>query len=334
MFDTILFIAALVLTFTLTAAISHKLIPVLKSKKMGQKILEIGPRWHKSKEGTPTMGGIAFIAATVIVAALACIASAVWGDIESVLPFLYVLLYGVLNGLIGVIDDSAKLRKKQNEGLTARQKYLLQLVAAAVFLILLSVTGIVDTTLYIPFAGVTWKLGFFYYVIALLLLTGMVNSVNLTDGIDGLASGVTLVVGIFLSAAAFFAAQAASVAPVLSLIGATLIGGTLGFLVYNFYPARVFMGDTGSLYLGGMVVGAAFLLGNPLIVVVCGIVYICETASVMLQVTYFKLTHGKRLFRMAPIHHHFEQCGWSEIKIVSVFTAMTAVACLAAWFGL
>ena len=334
MFDTILFVAALVLTFILTAAISHKLIPILKSKKMGQKILEIGPRWHKSKEGTPTMGGIAFIAATVIVAALACIASAVWGDIESVLPFLYVLLYGVLNGLIGVIDDSAKLRKKQNEGLTARQKYLLQLVAAAVFLILLSVTGIVDTTLYIPFAGVTWKLGFFYYVIALLLLTGMVNSVNLTDGIDGLASGVTLVVGIFLSAAAFFAAQAASVAPALSLIGATLIGGTLGFLVYNFYPARVFMGDTGSLYLGGMVVGAAFLLGNPLIVVVCGIVYICETASVMLQVTYFKLTHGKRLFRMAPIHHHFEQCGWSEIKIVSVFTAVTAVACLAAWFGL
>ena len=334
MFDTILFIAALVLTFALTAAISHKLIPVLKSKKMGQKILEIGPRWHKSKEGTPTMGGIAFIAATVIVAALACIASAVWGDIESVLPFLYVLLYGVLNGLIGVIDDSAKLRKKQNEGLTARQKYLLQLVAAAVFLILLSVTGIVDTTLYIPFAGVTWKLGFFYYVIALLLLTGMVNSVNLTDGIDGLASGVTLVVGIFFAAAAFFAAQAASVAPALSLIGATLIGGTLGFLVYNFYPARVFMGDTGSLYLGGMVVGAAFLLGNPLIVVVCGIVYICETASVMLQVTYFKLTHGKRLFRMAPIHHHFEQCGWSEIKIVSVFTAVTAVACLAAWFGL
>ena len=334
MFDVILFVAALILTFALTAAISHKLIPVLKSKKMGQKILEIGPRWHKSKEGTPTMGGIAFIAATVVVAVLACIASALWGDIESVLPFVYVLLYGVLNGLIGVIDDSAKLRKKQNEGLTARQKYLLQLVAAALFLILMSVTGIVDTTLYIPFVGVTWDLGFFYYVIALLLLTGMVNSINLTDGIDGLASGVTLVVGIFFAAVAFFAAQAASVAPALSLIGATLIGGTLGFLVYNFYPARVFMGDTGSLYLGGMVVGASFLLGNPLIVVVCGIVYICETASVMLQVTYFKLTHGKRLFRMAPIHHHFEQCGWSEVKIVSVFTAVTALACLVAWFGL
>ena len=334
MFDVILFVAALILTFALTAAISHKLIPVLKSKKMGQKILEIGPRWHKSKEGTPTMGGIAFIAATVVVAVLACIASALWGDIESVLPFVYVLLYGVLNGLIGVIDDSAKLRKKQNEGLTARQKYLLQLVAAALFLILMSVTGIVDTTLYIPFVGVTWDLGFFYYVIALLLLTGMVNSINLTDGIDGLASGVTLVVGIFFAAVAFFASQAASVAPALSLIGATLIGGTLGFLVYNFYPARVFMGDTGSLYLGGMVVGASFLLGNPLIVVVCGIVYICETASVMLQVTYFKLTHGKRLFRMAPIHHHFEQCGWSEVKIVSVFTAVTALAGLVAWFGL
>ena len=334
MFDVIQFIAALVLTFALTAAISHKLIPVLKSKKMGQKILEIGPRWHKSKEGTPTMGGIAFIAATVIVAGLSCIVAALWGDIKDLLPFIYVLLYGVLNGLIGVIDDSAKLRKKQNEGLTARQKYLLQLGAAALFLILMSVTGIVDTTLYIPFLGVTWNLGFFYYVIALLLLTGMVNSVNLTDGIDGLASGITLVVGIFFSAVAFFASQAMDVTPSLSLIGATLIGGTLGFLVYNFYPARVFMGDTGSLYLGGMVVGAAFLLGNPLIVVVCGIVYICETASVMLQVAYFKLTHGKRLFRMAPIHHHFEQCGWSEIKIVSVFTAVTALMCLAAWFGL
>ena len=334
MYDVILYIAALVLTFALTAVISHKLIPVLKSKKMGQKILEIGPRWHKSKEGTPTMGGIAFIAATVIVAILACIASAVWGDIKTVWPFIYVLLYGVLNGLIGVIDDSAKLRKKQNEGLTARQKYLLQLGAAALFLILMSLTGIVNTTLYIPFIGVTWDLGFFYYVIALLLLTGMVNSVNLTDGIDGLASGITLVVGIFFSVVAFFAIQAAPFASGLSLIGATLIGGTLGFLVYNFYPARVFMGDTGSLYLGGMVVGAAFLLGNPLIVVVCGIVYICETASVMLQVAYFKMTHGKRLFRMAPIHHHFEQCGWSEVKIVSVFTAVTALACLAAWFGL
>jgi phospho-N-acetylmuramoyl-pentapeptide-transferase len=334
MYDVILYITALVLTFGLTAVISHKLIPVLKSKKMGQKILEIGPRWHKSKEGTPTMGGIAFIVATVIVAVLACIAAALWGDIKTVLPFVYVLLYGVLNGLIGVVDDSAKLRKKQNEGLTARQKYLLQLGAAALFLILMSLTGIINTTLYIPFIGVTWDLGFFYYVIALLLLTGMVNSVNLTDGIDGLASGITLVVGIFFSVVAFFAIQAAPFAPALSLIGATLIGGTLGFLVYNFYPARVFMGDTGSLYLGGMVVGAAFLLGNPLIVVVCGIVYICETASVMLQVAYFKMTHGKRLFRMAPIHHHFEQCGWSEVKIVSVFTAVTALACLAAWFGL
>ena len=334
MADMILYIAAALVSFALTAVISHFLIPVLASRKMGQKILEIGPRWHKSKEGTPTMGGIAFIAATVIVAILACIASAVWGDVKTVWPFIYVLLYGVLNGLIGVIDDSAKLRKKQNEGLTARQKYLLQLGAAALFLILMSLTGIVNTTLYIPFIGVTWDLGFFYYVIALLLLTGMVNSVNLTDGIDGLASGITLVVGIFFSVVAFFAIQAAPFASGLSLIGATLIGGTLGFLVYNFYPARVFMGDTGSLYLGGMVVGAAFLLGNPLIVVVCGIVYICETASVMLQVAYFKMTHGKRLFRMAPIHHHFEQCGWSEVKIVSVFTAVTALACLAAWFGL
>jgi len=334
MFDVILYTAALVLTLILTVVISHKLIPVLKSKKMGQKILEIGPRWHKSKEGTPTMGGLAFIAAAVIVGILSCIACAIFGDIKDALPFVYVLLYGVLNGLIGIVDDSAKLRKKQNEGLTARQKYLLQLGAATLFLVLMHGTGIINTVLYIPFLGVAWDFGFFYYAIALLLLTGMVNSVNLTDGIDGLASSITLVVGIFISAVAFFTIQAAPFATGLSLIGATLIGGTLGFLVYNFYPARVFMGDTGSLYLGGMVVGAAFLLGNPLIVVVCGIVYIIETASVMLQVGYFKITHGKRLFRMAPIHHHFEQCGWSEVKIVSVFTVVTALACVLAWFGL
>ena len=334
MYDVILYIAALVLTFGLTAVISHKLIPVLKSKKMGQKILEIGPRWHKSKEGTPTMGGIAFIAATAIVAILACIATAVWGDVKTVWPFIYVLLYGVLNGLIGVIDDSAKLRKKQNEGLTARQKYLLQLVAAALFLILMSLTGIVNTTLYIPFIGVAWDLGFFYYVVALLLLTGMVNSVNLTDGIDGLASGITLVVGIFFSVVAFFAIQAAPFASALSLIGATLIGGTLGFLVYNFYPARVFMGDTGSLFLGGIVCGLAFALDMPLILIVVGFVYMVETLSVIMQVTYFKLTKGKRIFKMAPIHHHFEMVGWKEEKIVIIFTLVTVAMCVLAWFGI
>jgi len=328
-----LIIIPMVLTFVLTVCILRPLIPFLKSKKMGQKILEIGPRWHKNKEGTPMMGGLAFIAASVAVLFASLIFMALTSEMTTLLPAALVVGYGVLNALIGFIDDSAKLRKKQNEGLTARQKYLLQLAAAALFLILLHLTDVISTELYIPFVGVSWDLGVFYYIIALLLLTGIVNSVNLTDGIDGLSSSVTLVVGIFFTAAAFLSGNVEN-SNAVALIGALLIGGTLGFLVYNFYPARIFMGDTGSLFLGGMVVGCAFVAGNPLIIVICGIIYICEAASVILQVGYFKLTHGKRLFKMAPIHHHFEKCGWNEIRIVAVFSAVTAVFCAAAWFGL
>lgn len=331
----VLTLSALALTFILTVCILRPLIPFLKSKKMGQKILEIGPRWHKNKEGTPMMGGLSFIGASVIVMIAALIWGAVSGGASALVPAAIVLGYGVLNSLIGVIDDSAKLRKKQNEGLTARQKYLLQLLAAALFLTALSLTGVIETELRIPFAGIAWDLGIFYYIIALLLLTGIVNSVNLTDGIDGLSSSVTLVVGMFFTAAAFFAGEGKIAHPLsAALLGAMLIGGTLGFLMYNFYPARIFMGDTGSLFLGGMVVGTAFVIGNPLIIVVCGIIYICEAASVILQVGYFKMTHGKRLFKMAPIHHHFEKCGWNEIKIVAVFSAVTALFCALAWFGL
>ena len=328
-----LILVSMVLTFILTVCILRPLIPFLKSKKMGQKILEIGPRWHKNKEGTPMMGGLSFIGASVAVLVFALIFMALASELTPLLPAALVVGYGVLNALIGFIDDSAKLRKKQNEGLTARQKYLLQLAAAALFLLLLHLTGVISTELYIPFLGVHWDLGIGYYIIALLLLTGIVNSVNLTDGIDGLSSSVTLVVGMFFTAAAFLSGKVATTYAV-ALIGALLIGGTLGFLVYNFYPARIFMGDTGSLFLGAMVVGCAFIAGNPLIIVVCGIIYICEAASVILQVGYFKLTHGKRLFKMAPIHHHFEKCGWNEVKIVAVFSAVTALFCTAAWFGL
>ena len=328
-----LLLISMVLTFILTVCILRPLIPFLKSKKMGQKILEIGPRWHKNKEGTPMMGGLSFIGASVAVLVAVMIFMALASELTPLLPAALVVGYGVLNALIGFIDDSAKLRKKQNEGLTARQKYLLQLAAAALFLILLYLTGVVNTELYIPFLGVHWDLGIGYYIVALLLLTGIVNSVNLTDGIDGLSSSVTLVVGMFFTAAAFLSGKVENTYAV-ALIGALLIGGTLGFLVYNFYPARIFMGDTGSLFLGAMVVGCAFIAGNPLIIVICGIIYICEAASVILQVGYFKLTHGKRLFKMAPIHHHFEKCGWNEVKIVAVFSAVTALFCAAAWFGL
>lgn len=329
----VFFVVLLLLTFCLTVLISRRLIPYLKSKKMGQKILEIGPRWHKSKEGTPTMGGLAFIAASAVSAAAALTASALLGCVRECLPFLIVFGYAVLSGLIGVIDDRTKFRKGQNEGLTASQKYLLQLLAAALFLCAMTLTGELSRELYIPYFGVTWDGGILYYILALLLLTGVDNAVNLTDGIDGLASSVTLVVGIFYTVAAFFAALTPAASLSGTVLGALLIGSTLGFLVYNYYPARVFMGDTGSLFLGAMVVGGAFLLGNPLIVLVCGFIYICEAASVILQVAYFKLTHGKRLFRMAPIHHHFEKCGWSERRIVAVFSAVTALFCALAWFG-
>ncbi len=328
----ILFVAVALVTFILTVLISKKLIPALASRKMGQKILDIGPRWHKSKEGTPTMGGLAFIAASLVSGIGASVYLLVTAGLEATLPLIITLLMATLSGLIGVIDDSAKLRRAQNEGLTSSQKFLLQLLLSAAYLFALGFFCKVKTELYIPYVGTTLDLGVFYYVIALLLLTGIMNSVNLTDGIDGLCSTITFEVGAFYAVAAFFAFGAVNES--LSVVGALMMGSALGFLMYNFYPARVFMGDTGSLFFGALVVGGAFVMNNPLIVLVCGLMYVIETASVMLQVTYFKLTHGKRLFKMSPIHHHFEKCGWKETKIVAVFGFLTVLFCVLAWFGL
>ncbi len=332
MSDIILILICAIVTFAVTVLILKKLIPVLKSKKMGQPILEIGPRWHKSKEGTPTMGGLSFIIAIVICCVAASVYLGINNGFSSVVPLILTVSYGVLCAMIGFIDDLAKLRKKQNEGLSAKQKFALQVAAAALYLAGLHFLCDISTALYIPFVNVELELGFFYYIIGLLLLVGIDNSVNLTDGIDGLASGVTFVVSLFFIFAAFLSGETVNTS--LAVLGALVAGGVAGFLVYNFYPARVFMGDTGSLFLGAVVAGAAFMLGNPLIVVVVGLIYIIETASVMLQVGYFKLTHGKRLFKMAPIHHHFEKSGFSEIGIVGLFTAVTLLCCVAAWFGL
>ena len=328
----ILFLVVALVTFLLTVMISKKLIPALASRKMGQKILDIGPRWHKSKEGTPTMGGLAFIAASALCGAGASVFLWITKGTETALPLVITLVMSVLSGLIGIIDDSAKLRRAQNEGLTSSQKFLLQLILSAAYLFAMGFFCKVSTKLFIPYFGVELELGVFYYVIALLLLTGIMNSVNLTDGIDGLCSTITFEVGAFYAIAAFFAFGAVNES--LSVVGALMMGSSLGFLMYNFYPARVFMGDTGSLFFGALVVGGAFIMNNPLIVLVCGLMYVIETASVMLQVTYFKLTHGKRLFKMSPIHHHFEKCGWKETKIVAVFGLVTVLFCVAAWFGL
>lgn len=330
----IMYAVALVLTFLGTVLISKKLIPILKSHKMGQKILEIGPRWHKSKEGTPTMGGIAFIIPSVIVGMAGSVYLGITDGIRESLPLVFTVALGLAGGLIGCIDDSAKLRKKQNEGLTAPQKFALQFVVSALYLLGMSLVCKMDTEIYFPFFDKSVNFGIFYYVVAMLLLTGIMNSVNLTDGIDGLCSSVTLVVGLFFTAAGYMNSLAEPDGT-LTFLGAILIGSCAGFLVYNFYPARVFMGDTGSLYLGGLVVGGAFMMDNPLLVLVFGIIYVIETVSVIMQVTYFKLTHGKRIFKMTPIHHHFEKCGWSEIKIVVVASIVTAVAAVVSLvFGL
>ncbi|MCI8387319.1 MAG: phospho-N-acetylmuramoyl-pentapeptide-transferase [Clostridiales bacterium] len=323
------FIIALILTFALTAIAARILIPKLKSMKLGQQILDIGPRWHKSKEGTPTMGGLSFIAASLIVFLILTIYSFCTGAFEGFEKLIIVMVMATANGAIGIVDDLTKFKNHHNEGLTPSQKYLLQLICAGLFLAAMKLTGNLTTELYIPFVGVRVELGIFYYLLSILLITGVINSVNLTDGIDGLASSVTLAVGAFFAVAAFRLGQLPT-----ALMSAITIGACLGFLVYNFYPARVFMGDTGSLFLGGLVIGMAYMIDNPLLVVIIGIIYICEALSDIIQVSYYKLTHGKRIFKMAPIHHHFEKCGWSELKIVGVFSLVTVIAGVIAYFGL
>jgi len=321
------YLLTLILTTAATAVILRFLIPYLKSRKLGQKILDIGPRWHKSKEGTPTMGGLSFLAAFTIIATAVLLVMRLNGWEGPWLPALFTGLFALMNGVIGIIDDRTKFSKGKNEGLLSWQKYLLQLLAAVLYLVAMKLCGGLTTDLYIPFVKTTVSLGWVYYPFAVILLTGVVNSVNLTDGIDGLAASETAIVAAFFSAVAFTGIENEP----LGIFAAAALGGCIGFLVYNFYPARVFMGDTGSLFLGALVVGMAFMAGNPLIVVIVGLMYIVETLSVMLQVTYFKLTHGKRLFKMSPIHHHFEKCGWSEVKIVSVFSGLTLLFAILAY---
>lgn len=323
------FLTALILTFAITAISARILIPKLKSLKLGQHILDIGPRWHKSKEGTPAMGGLSFIIASVISFSLLSVIALLRKDTAGLEKALIVMLLALCSGAIGVADDLTKFKHHQNEGLTVSQKYLLQLIVAAAFLAALKLTGNLSTELYIPFFGINIELGIFYYIFSILLITGIINAVNLTDGVDGLASSVTLAVGAFFAVAAF----SLGLLPETLLSGITM-GSCLGFLVYNFYPAKVFMGDTGSLYLGGLVIGMAYMLENPLIIVIVGIIYICEAGSVIIQVSYFKLTHGKRIFKMTPIHHHFEKSGWSELKIVGVFSLVTVIAGAVALLGI
>lgn len=318
----ITFILAVLLSFAVTALLAKKFIPFLISRKLNQPIYEIGPRWHKSKAGTPTMGGIFFIAAIVLTVGVLSFFAI---DKEFLAPLWLTLGMAVLFAAVGFIDDYAKLIKKQNEGLKAYQKFILQSIVAAAYISAMCALGYMDTVVPIPFTEIELDLGIAFYPLAILLIVGVDNSTNLTDGIDGLCATVTAVV------AAFFALFGLPVIGLLhgeaiTYLAGALFGGMLGFLVYNWNPARIFMGDTGSLFIGGMVMGLAFLCDQPLIIIIVGLIYLIETASVMLQVTSFKLFH-KRIFKMSPIHHHFEKCDWSERKIVTVFSSVTFVLC-------
>ena len=326
--DAMFFIVlgATLASFLLTLLFGRFVIPMLYALHAGQSIREVGPQWHNTKAGTPTMGGIMFIAAIIL-----CTVGFGWKSMTENRDYthLYVLALALCYGLVGFADDFVKVKLKRNLGLTAIQKFLLQLVVAVVFLFVLKNSGDLSCDLYIPF----WNLDLeiptaVYMVFAAFVIVGCVNAVNLTDGVDGLSSSVTIPVMVFFAATAYIYGRTT-----LALLPATVAGGLAAFLCYNFHPAKVFMGDTGSLFLGGMVCGMAFALDMPLILILVGIIYLCETLSVILQVTYFKLTHGKRIFKMTPIHHHFELCGWKEEKIVFVFTAITLVMCVLAYLG-
>ena len=313
--NSILFVTVTVASFAITALLGRWLIPELHKLKFGQTIREIGPKWHKNKQGTPTMGGLMFILG-IAVAMMACLPVFYTLGVEETFLMKVKVFAGlgmaVAFGAIGFMDDYISILKKRNLGLTEKQKLVLQFAVAAAYFLSLGLAG-EPTATTIPFVG-QLDLGWFYYPLAAVVIVGVVNAVNFTDGIDGLNSTVSFFVFLALSLCA----------GALSMTGLTALGlaaaaGCVGFLLWNWHPAKVFMGDTGSLFLGGMVGALAFGLDMPILLLPVGLVYWAEILSVVLQVTYFKSTHGKRLFKMSPIHHHFEMCGWSEVKICLVF---------------
>ena len=304
-----------IISFLISVVFCPILIPFLRKLKFGQTEREEGPQSHLKKNGTPTMGGLVILA-SILLTSLIYI-----GKFTEILPVLFMTL-GF--GLIGFLDDYIKVVKKRSLGLTPLQKMALQFVVTGLFIYYYFKIAGLDTSIKIPFVSgdgfvmPTWLFIIFVFIVVL----GTVNGVNFTDGLDGLASGVTVIV------ATFFTIAALSLNPSMTPITGAVVGSLLGFLLFNTYPARVFMGDTGSLALGGFVSSTALMLHMPLFIVIIGLIYLVEVLSVILQVGYFKLTHGKRIFKMAPIHHHFELCGYSETQVVAAFSIVTALLCL------
>lgn len=331
---------AALLSFLIAFLLGFAIIPWLRRLKFGQTILDIGPAWHKSKQGTPVMGGIMFIISTIVSVVCVLVTDYLMGgDLfasEHIMPdqLKVKLVAGIILaiglGLVGFADDYIKVVKKRNLGLTEIQKTIPQVIIIIGYLISLYVNGL--TYMKIPFVGAV-DLKWFFWIFGICVIYGAVNAVNFTDGVDGLCASVTSVAAISFCIAAlmtkFFG---------ISILAAALAGGCLGYLIWNYYPSKVMMGDTGSMFLGGMVVALAYAIDCPLILVFFGIIYVIEALSDVIQIGYFKITHGKRIFKMAPIHHHFEMCGWKERKIVTVFTLVNMIGCAVGlalyWYGI
>ncbi|MCC2230249.1 MAG: phospho-N-acetylmuramoyl-pentapeptide-transferase [Lachnospiraceae bacterium] len=308
-------ITAVLISFGISAVACPVLIPFLKKIKFGQQVREDGPQAHLKKQGTPTMGGIAFLF-SVILTSLFFMKS-----YPQIIPILFMT---VGFGFVGFLDDYIKVVRKHSEGLNPKQKMAAQFVITAIFCFYMMKYSGGGTVIHIPFLHTDWDMGWLYIPMVFLVVLGTDNGVNFTDGLDGLCTSVTIIVATFFTVVAM-----TTVSGIVPITGA-VVGALLGFLLFNVYPAQVFMGDTGSLALGGFVASTALVLQNPLIILLIGFIYLIEVISVMIQVVYFKKTHGKRFFRMAPIHHHFELGGWSETRVVAVFTTVTALLCLIA----
>jgi len=317
-------ILAVIIAFAISAALCPIVIPFLHKLKFGQQVRDDGPQAHLKKKGTPTMGGIAFLA-SVIITSLFYIK-----DYPKIVPILFMT---VGFGVIGFLDDYIKIVKKNSDGLSAKQKLLGQFLITGIFAYYLMTSGEVGTGMLIPFTGglengYYLELGWLFIPALFFIVLGTDNGVNFTDGLDGLCTSVTILVATFFTVVAI--GENAGISPITGAV----VGSLLGFLLFNVYPAKVFMGDTGSLALGGFVASSAFMMQMPIFIAIVGIIYLVEVLSVIIQVTYFKKTGGKRIFKMAPIHHHFELCGWSETRVVAVFSIVTAILCLVAYLGL
>lgn len=320
-------IFSLVLSFAISALLGFVIIPWLRKLKFGQTILDIGPAWHKSKQGTPVMGGIMFIISTVLSFAVVMITDKIMGGNllvgDSVVPdsMKIKIFAGILMalgfGLIGFADDYIKVVKKRNLGLTIMQKSIAQILLMLAYLGALFMSG--NTFMNIPFVG-SVDLKWFFWIFGMAVIYLTVNAVNFTDGVDGLCASVTSTASIAFIVFAVLKGMFG-----VSILAAALAGGCLGYLIWNWHPSKVMMGDTGSMFLGGMVVALAYAVDSPLIILFLGIIYVIEMASDVMQIGYFKATHGKRIFKMAPIHHHFEMCGWKEVKIVISFSIINII---------